>query len=61
VLAYPPRSKKMLRVILLRAINKIKRLGVDIKYVIKNKVFSRKPYEKPLSKELIHATKKNRY
>lgn len=51
----------MLRVILLRALNKIKRLGVDIKYVIKNKVFSKKPYEKPLSKELIHATKKNRY
>lgn len=26
---------------------------------MKNKVFSKKPYEKPLSKELIHATKKN--
>lgn len=32
---------------------------MDIQYVMKHKIFSKKPYEKPLSKELIHAAKKN--
>ncbi|CAK70195.1 unnamed protein product (macronuclear) [Paramecium tetraurelia] len=59
VLPYPPRSKKQLRQLLLRAINKIKKLGLTIKYVMQNKIFSKKPYEKPLSKQFIHAAKKN--
>ncbi|CAD8140307.1 unnamed protein product [Paramecium octaurelia] len=60
VLPYPPRTKKQLRSFLLRALKKIKALGLTIKYVMEHKIFSKKPYEKQYSKEFIHAAKQNK-
>ncbi|CAD8136425.1 unnamed protein product [Paramecium octaurelia] len=60
VLPYPPRTKKQLRQFLLRALKKIKALGLTIKYVMEHKIFSKKPYEKINSKEFIHAAKQNK-
>ncbi|CAD8146002.1 unnamed protein product [Paramecium pentaurelia] len=60
VLPYPPRTKKQLRQFLLRALKKIKALGLTIKYVMEHKIFSKKPYEKKYSKEFIHAAKQNK-
>ena len=57
---YPPRTKKQLRSFLLRALKKIKALGLTIKYVMEHKIFSKKPYEKFCSKEFIHAAKQNK-
>ncbi|CAD8094367.1 unnamed protein product [Paramecium sonneborni] len=55
----PKRSKKQLRMILLRAINKLKAMNIDPQYMIENKVFSKKPYQRKMSNEFIHAVKLN--
>jgi hypothetical protein len=59
-LPYPPRTKKQLRQFLIRALKKIKALGLTIRYVMQHKIFSKKPYEKVHSKEFILAAKKNK-
>ena len=45
--------------ILLRAINKLKAMNIDPQQMIENKVFSKKPYQRPLSNDFIHAVKLN--
>ncbi|CAD8179115.1 unnamed protein product [Paramecium pentaurelia] len=55
----PKKTKKELKGCLLRALRKLKEMNINTKIMLQKQIFSKKPYQKPNSKEFIHAVKLN--